>query len=122
MTTRVYLPLTIALLAELHAAGEVTVTDDAVVAEDDSEDGEYAALMTAADASAELLTGPGRRVVVVAELDREPETGWTIPLKRLVAVHADPVDRPVDADPDEDLGWYGVQEIATTILGAHEPE
>jgi hypothetical protein len=32
------------------------------------------------------------------------------------------VDRPVDADPDEDLAWYGVQEIATTILGAHEPE
>jgi hypothetical protein len=119
MTTRVYLPLTIALLAELHAAGEATVTDDAVVAEDDSEDGEYAALMTAADASAELLAGAGRRVVVVAELDKEPETGWTIPLKRLVAVHADPEDRPAGADPDEDLGWYGVQEIAT-ILGARE--
>lgn len=111
MTTRIYLPSTIGLLAELHAAGEATVTDDAVVAEDDSEDGEYAALMTAADASAELLAGPGRRVVVVAELEKEPETGWTIPLRRIVAVHADPEDRPVDADPDEDLGWYAVQEI-----------
>ncbi|GAA4730612.1 hypothetical protein GCM10023350_12330 [Nocardioides endophyticus] len=111
MTTRVYLPLTIALLAELHASGETPVTDETVVAEDDSEDGEYAALMTAADASTELLAGPGRRVVVVAELEKEPETGWTIPLRRIVAVHADPQDRPVDADPDEDLAWYGVQEI-----------
>ena len=111
MSTRVYLPLTVALLAELHAAGEAIVTDDFVVAEDDSEDGEYAALMTAADASTALLTGAGRRVVVVAELEKEPEPGWTIPLKRIVAVHADPEDRPVDADPDEDLGWYGVQEI-----------
>jgi Family of unknown function (DUF6912) len=112
VSTRVYLPLTIALLADLHAAGEVTVTDDAVVAPDDSEDGEYAALMTAADASAALLSGPGRRVVVVAELDKEPETGWTIPLRRIVAVHADPADRPVDADPDEDLAWFATQEIA----------
>jgi hypothetical protein len=111
VTTRVYLPLTLAQLADLHGSGEVTVTDDAVVAPDDSEDGEYAALMTAADASAAMLTGPGRRVVVVAEVEKEPESGWTIPLKRLVAVHADPVDRPADADPDEDLGWYGVQEI-----------
>ncbi|GAA4697469.1 DUF6912 family protein [Nocardioides conyzicola] len=111
MSTRVYLPLTAALLADLHATGEVTVTDDFVVAEDDSEDGEYAALMTAADASTALLAGAGRRVVVVAELEKEPEPGWTIPLKRLVAVHADPEDRPADADPDEDLGWYGVQEI-----------
>jgi hypothetical protein len=111
VTTRIYLPLTIALLAELHTSGETTVTDDAVVAEDDSEDGEYAALMTAADASTELLAGPGRRVVVVAELEKAPEAGWTIPLRRIVAVHADPEDRPVDADPDEDLAWYGVQEI-----------
>lgn len=111
MSARVYLPLTIALLAELHATGEVTVSDDAVLAEDDSEDAEYAALMTAADASAALVGGPGRRVVVVAELEKEPQTGWTIPLRRIVAVHADPEDRPGDADPDEDLAWYGVQEI-----------
>jgi hypothetical protein len=118
---RTYLPLTLAGLADLHASGEVTVTDDAVIAPDDSEDGEYAALMTAADASAAMLTGPGRRVVVVAELAQEPETGWTVPLKCLVAVHADPEDRPVGADPDEDLGWYGVQEIPG-LLGLHERE
>ena len=115
MSTRVYLPLTVALLAELHTAGELTVTDDAVLAPDDSEEGEYAALMTAADASTALLAGAGRRVVVVAELEKEPEPGWTIPLKRLVAVHADPEDRPADADPDEDLGWYGVQEISQLL-------
>ncbi|GAB6986741.1 DUF6912 family protein [Nocardioides pyridinolyticus] len=108
---RVYLPTTIALLAEQHAAGAVVVTDELVVAEDDSEDAEYAALMTAADASAAVLAGPGRRVVVVAELDREPEPGWTVPLKRVVAVHADTEDRPAGADPDEDLGWFATQEI-----------
>ena len=108
---RVYLPSTLALLAALHADGAVVVTDDVVVAEDDSEDAEYDALMTAADVSAALLGGPGRRVVVVAELDHEPEAGWTVPLKRVVAVHADTEDRPVDADPDDDLGWFATQEI-----------
>ena len=111
MSTRVYLPLTLERLADLHASGEVTVTDDAVVAPDDSEDGEYAALMTAADASTALLAGPGRRVVVVAELDKEPEAGWTVPFKRVVAVHADVTDRPADADPDEDLAWFATQEL-----------
>ena len=83
MSTRVYLPLTIALLAELHAAGEVDRDRRRRRgAEDDSEEAEYAALMTAADASAALLDGPGRRVVVVAELEKEPEPGWTIPLRR----------------------------------------
>lgn len=108
---RVYLPTTIGLLAAQHAEGAVVVTEDLVVAEDDSEDAEYAALMTAADASAALVAGPGRRVVVVADLDKEPEPGWTVPLKRVVAVHADTADRPADADPDEDLGWFATQEI-----------
>ncbi|HYF74388.1 MAG TPA: hypothetical protein VD864_16285, partial [Nocardioides sp.] len=102
MTVRVYLPTTIARLAEEHAEGAFAVTDDAVVIEasGDDEEGEYAALMTAADASAALVAGPGRRIVVVAELDQEPETGWAIPLKRVVAVHADTEDRPAGADPD----------------------
>jgi hypothetical protein len=108
---RVYLPNTIARLRAEYADGAVLVGDDLVVAEDDSEDAEYAALMTAADVSAGLLDGPGRRVVVVAELDREPEAGWSLPLKRVVAVHADTEDRPADADPDEDLGWFATQEI-----------
>lgn len=111
MSVRVYLPTTLALLAEQHAAGELLVTADAVTADDDAEEAEYAALMTAADSSAALLDGPGRRVVVVAELDKEPEPGWTIPLRRVVAVHADTEDRPVDADPDEDLAWFATQEL-----------
>ena len=113
MSVRVYLPTTIARLAEEHDRGEFTVTDDVVVLETDGDDeeAEYDALMTAADASTALVAGPGRRVVVVAELDREPETGWTIPLKRVVAVHADTEDRPADADPDDDLGWFATQEI-----------
>jgi hypothetical protein len=111
VSVRVYLPTTLALLAEQHAAGEFAVTDDAVTSDDDAEEAEYSALMTAADASAAMLDGPGRRVVVVAELDKEPEPGWTVPLKRVVAVHADPEDRPVDADPDEDLAWFATQEL-----------
>jgi hypothetical protein len=109
---RVYLPLTLDALLAADQAGAVEATDDLVVAVDDSEDEEYAALMTAADASAALLDGPGRRVVLVAETARVPEPGERVPRKRWVAVHADAEDRPVDADPDEDLGWFGVQEVA----------
>lgn len=113
MTVRAYLPTTIALLAEQHAQGGFAVTDEVVVLDGvaDDEEAEYDALMTAAAASAVLVAGPGRRVVVVAELDREPEPGWTVPLKRVVAVHADAEDRPADADPDEDLAWFATQEI-----------
>jgi len=111
VSTRAYLPLTIAGLAEADAAGEVVVTDDAVVAPDDSEEQEYAALMTAADASAELVGGPGRRVVLVVDVAAEPATGDRVPRARWAAVHADVEDRPADADPDDDLGWFGVQEI-----------
>jgi len=117
VSVRIYLPTTVARLAEEHAEGSFTVTDDVVALETDGDDeeAEYDALMTAADASAALLDGPGRRVVVVAELDQEPETGWTVPLKRVVAVHADPEDRPVGADPDDDLAWFATQEIPHLI-------
>jgi hypothetical protein len=111
VTIRAYLPTTLALLAEQHADGALVVTDDVVVVTEDDEEAEYDALMTAASVSAGLLGGPGRRVVVVAELDKAPEPGWTIPLKRVVAVHADTEDRPADADPDDDLGWFATQEI-----------
>ncbi|MFC7492947.1 MULTISPECIES: DUF6912 family protein [unclassified Nocardioides] len=115
MSHRVYVALTLGGLASADADGEVVVDDDLVVAVDDSEEEEYAALMTAADLSTVLLEGPGRRVVLVAELDRVPEPGDVIPRKRWVAVHADASDRPADADPDEDLGWFGVQEIEHLI-------
>jgi len=113
MTVRAYLPTTLAVLAEQHAKGELVVTADVVVCAEDDEESEYDALMTAAESSAALLTGPGRRVVVVAELEKEPEPGWTIPLKRVVAVHADTED---GADPDADLAWFATQEIEDVVL------
>ncbi|WP_148613732.1 DUF6912 family protein [Nocardioides rubriscoriae] len=106
--TRVYLPTTLDRLREAWASGTLEPGDDVVVAEGDDEESEYDALMTAADASAELLSGAGRRVVVVAEVG-SPE--HPVPLKRVVAVHADPADRPADADPDDDLAWYATQEV-----------
>lgn len=107
------MPATVDLLAQWYAAGAVPSTDDGFVAPDESEEGEYAALMSAADASAALLFGPGRRVVVVVETG-SGATG-PVPLSEAVAVHADVVDRPAGADPDEDLGWFATQEIPDLI-------
>jgi hypothetical protein len=80
----------------------VRVDDDVVVAEGESEEDEYAALMTAADLSAERLAGlpdgQRRRVVVVLAPGEE----------KVLAVHADTED---DADADDDLAWYAAQEL-----------
>ena len=80
-----------------------------VVAESDSEDDEYAALMTAADLSAERLAGlpDGQRRRVVAVFD----ANGTV----LRAVHADTAD---DADADDDLAWYAAQEVDSLLRGA----
>ncbi|MEO6512283.1 MAG: hypothetical protein ABIO16_14895, partial [Nocardioides sp.] len=65
---RRYQPTTLPDLADQLADG-VTVDDDVVLAESESEEDEYDALMTAADLSAErvagLPDGQRRRVVVV---------------------------------------------------------
>lgn len=106
MSVRIYLPLTLAGLAAYDAAGAIPETVLRFTAEDDSEDAEYAAMRDAADASAELLAGrPGRRVVAVAEVT---VPAGPIPISRLVAVH---VDAREGADPDDDLAWFGAQEI-----------
>jgi hypothetical protein len=80
--------------------------DDVVVAASESEEDEYAALMTAADLSAGriggLPDGQRRRVVVVFESDGA----------EVLAVHADTAD---DADPDDDLAWYARQEIGALL-------
>ncbi|HEX7718001.1 MAG TPA: hypothetical protein VF416_11970, partial [Marmoricola sp.] len=89
---RVYVPATIAVLAELVARGELPASTDRFVAADDSEDAEYDALSEAAAASAVLLGGPGRRVVIVAELD---DADGVVPVSLVAAVHADA--EPVDA-------------------------
>jgi GTP-sensing pleiotropic transcriptional regulator CodY len=118
--TRVYLPATLPLLAGLDRVGTLRVGDDVVLASDDSEDAEYDALMTAAETSAmlahELEAGERRRVVVVAEVTA---LGETVALSEVVAVHADVVDLPAGAEPDdlEDLGWYATQEIPHLLLG-----
>jgi hypothetical protein len=118
---RLYLPATLDTLADLDSDGVMGVGDDVVMAEGDAEDQEYDALMTAAQAAAELAAeldpGERRRVVVVAELavDRLPTR---ITLADVVAVHADPDDVPDDgADPDDDLGWYATQEIGALVRG-----
>ncbi len=112
---RLYLPATLEGLGALHGDGTIGVGDDVVVAEGDSEEQEYDALMTAAESAAGLAAslppGERRRVVVVAEV-----AGSALPtrvtLADVVAVHLDPDDVPDEgADPDDDLGWYATQEI-----------
>ena len=111
---RVYLPTTLTGLAGLREQGMLPESAEryAVAGEDEVE--EYAALVAAAADSAALLAGPGRRVVVVAEV-ADPD--GAVHLADVVAVHADPRDRPADADPDEDLGWYATQEIDALLTG-----
>ena len=100
---RRYQPTTLSGLAS-----GVTPDQEAVPADSDSEDDEYAALMTAADLSAELVVGlpdgQRRRVVAVFEGDGA----------EMLAVHADTVD---DASPDDDLAWYATQEVGSLLDG-----
>lgn len=110
--TRRYLPTTLPRLAD-QWDGEGPEVLDPVLAEDDAEETEYAALMTAADASAELLVGlpDGRRrrvVVVVETASVEGPVMW----RDVVAVHVDDHD---DADPDDDLAWWATQEIGDLL-------
>jgi hypothetical protein len=106
--TRLYQPTTLPGLARDLAAGGPMPDEDVVEATTESEDDEYAALMTAADLSAARLgglpDGQRRRVVVVLQT----------PDNRIMAVHADTED---DADPDDDLGWYATQELDSLLLG-----
>jgi hypothetical protein len=110
--TRSYLPSTLPrLTVEWDGAGPDS--SDPVVAADDGEESEYAALMSAADASAELVAGlpdgQRRRVVVVVEsASAEAPATW----RDVVAVHVDDRD---DADPDDDLAWWATQEIGDLI-------
>lgn len=106
---RIYIPTTLDQLRVHRDAGAIPDSADRIVAADESEEAEYLALMTAADASAAM--GVQRRVVIVA--DRPIEYGeifWS----ELVAVHADA--KPF-TDPDDEPGWYGVQEVSA-VLGA----
>jgi hypothetical protein len=120
--TRLYLPATLALLAELDH-GSVLETSEAFVAADETEEAEYAALVAATEASGALLPGVEgaladglrRRVVVVVEVAGEPDV---IGIGDVVAVHADPADLGGQgAVQDDDLGWYATQEIPDLLRG-----
>jgi hypothetical protein len=104
---RVYVPATLSALAKFVADDQVPA-GDRFVADDESEEAEYAALAAAGDAAATLIDGSGRRVVVVADV---PDPDAVFPMSLVAAVHADA--EPVDArDPDlPELGWFAVQEI-----------
>lgn len=156
MTTRVYLPSSIALLRDLLVSGglgpaplvahAVTAPLRAVCADAGDEELEYAALTAAAQDSVALLTSddPARRVVVVAEVETvlpaeggEPtlvEVGEVVPLRRVVAVHADSEEAAADVAAardglegdaaalelldrclDHELGWYATQEAAQLV-------
>lgn len=112
MSERIYVPTTLADLAAYVAAGEVPASADRFVAPDDSEEGEYAALVAAAEAAGELLAGPGRRVVVVAEV---ADVDAAVAMREVVAVHADTRD---DADPADDLAWFATQEVPHLLDGS----
>jgi hypothetical protein len=103
--------MTLELLAEVVAEGRLPAmwSVERLAPPTDDEDGEYVALMWAAETSADLLPEGGRRVVLVAEGDLSH--GVEVPASSFLAVYADPVARPADADPDEDLCWYATQEI-----------
>ncbi len=105
MSARVYVPTTLSGLAGFVADGSVPGSAPRVTAADDAEESEYTALMEAADASAAMLTGSGRRVVVVAEV---ADASGAIAMDRVVAVHVDTED---DAGEDDDLAWFATQEI-----------
>ena len=110
--TRRYLPTTWPRLADRWQDDGPDGLDP-VLADDETEETEYAALMTAADLSAGLLDGlpdgQRRRVVVVVETaTADGAMTW----RDVVAVHVDDHD---DAEPDDDLAWWASQEIGDLV-------
>ena len=103
--TRVYVPTTLGVLADYVDHGYVPESAERYVPPGDDEESEYDALVAAAEASAEMLAGPGRRVVVVAEV---ADVDGPVAIEQVVAVHA---DADAEHDPDEELSWYATQEI-----------
>lgn len=111
MSVRVYVPATIDSLRELAERGVLPASAERLVADDGSEESEYAVLMAAAVASRAQGEGASRRVVVVAEL---AAAEGEVPLHRVVAVHVDTED---GADEDDDLAWFATQEISQLLEG-----
>jgi hypothetical protein len=109
---RIYVPTTLGGLAAYMRAETVPSTAERFVPDDESEEAEYEALSEASDAATALLDEPGRRIVIVADVDDEDAA---FPIALIEAVHAD----TDDVDPAEedlpDLGWYATQEIDDLI-------
>lgn len=103
---RVYIAASLDLLSEWFQRRVVPAGGQRFVAEQEDEESEYAALMAAATASRDQ--GAARRVVVVAEADGDA----AVPLDRVVAVHADPVE---DVPVEDDLAWYAAGEIRDLV-------
>lgn len=120
MTVRLYVPATVRALRRLVDDQQFVWEPGAepVVAEADDEESEYAALMTAADLSTALAAEADveglRRVVVVVE-SAVPSLTEPVPLRDVVAVHLDTEDRARDADPDDDLAWFALSELADLL-------
>lgn len=111
---RIYLPTTMAGLAELRSAG-LGAGVERFVAADESEEAEYDALVAAAEDAAALLESPGRRVVVVGEVD---DADGPVRLDQVVAVHVDDADVDPGARDLPELGWFATQEIDDLLDGA----
>lgn len=105
---RVYVPATLDRLAGFVESGQVPPGDDRFLAAEETEEAEYDALVEAADAATALLDGPGRRVVVVADVT-DPDAAF--PMSVVASVHADTEAVDPAARELPDLGWYAVQEI-----------
>lgn len=106
--TRVYIPATLPGLAGFMEAGAIPASVDRFSAADESEEAEYDALSVAGEDAAALLTGPGRRTVVVADVT---DVDAAIRLDQVVAVHADTEDIDPGSADLPDLGWFATQEI-----------
>lgn len=111
VVTRRYLPTTLEELGRWFEAGEVPRTERYFVPPEDSDLGEYAALMDAADASRDLPDGDGRRMVLVVDTEGvavDDAIAW----RKVSALH---IDVESGADPDEELAWYATQEIGPLL-------
>jgi len=114
---RIYLPTTLAGLAGFVAAGVLPSSVERFTAADESEEAEYDALSSAAEDATLLLDGPGRRVVVVAEVG---DVDGPVRLDEVVAVHADSAAVDPAARDLPELGWFATQEIDDLLGGDAE--
>lgn len=132
--TRVYVPMTYALLAELVSAGRiagpraahaVTPSLRAAWPEADEEELEYAALCAAAGSSWAMRgAGSTRRFVLAADVALEASSSakegevatsvqvGDVSLRNLAAVHVDLQDV---TDLDDDLAWFAPQELVNLV-------